>query len=58
MELKSRNTENTMKICMVSGDALPISNLLERIKKPPVEEIAALRELGPLLETTNTRSLL
>ena len=37
---------------VVSRDALPISALLELIKKPPTEEIITLRELELLLETT------
>jgi len=37
---------------VVSWDALPISNLLELIKKPPTEEIITLKELSKLLETS------
>jgi len=38
----------------VSWDALPISESIEKIKKPPTEEIITLRELRTLFETTST----
>jgi len=38
-------------VCLVSWDVPPISDLLEKIKKPPTEEIITLREMRTLFET-------